>query len=204
MILLPPLLLLLLEIRHPVPAHDATPWQSIVESNGWWLQLHILQLFLFCALGVSVTSLIATSVTVASALPLLASISIFLAFYCTLDAITGIASGLIVDYASSLSTPIQLFSNKLIVIFLANPVIGGGTFSATGILGGGGWMASMFLLARLAQKEYQINPVVVVLLIVSGISFGLSHLPPTGPIGMLCYFIACLAILIRQEKISIS
>lgn len=201
-IVLPPLLLLILEIRHPVPAGADTPWQTIVASNGWWLQLHIIQLFLFCALGISVICLIATSISVATALPLLCSIGVFLAFYSVLDAITGIASGLVVNYASVLSDPIQLFGNQLIVVFLAHPVIGGGTLSATGLLGGGGWLVSMLLLARLARKEYQIHPLVIGLLIASGLFFGLSHLPPTGPLGMLCYLIASLAILHRQQKTS--
>jgi hypothetical protein len=201
-ILLPPVLLFLLECRHPVPAIGETPWQTIQGSDGWWLQLHILQLFLFCGLGLSVLGLIATAVPAASVLPLLCSISVFLTFYSVLDAITGIASGLVVEYASVLSAPIQLFGNRIVIAFLGDPFVGGGSFSVTGILGGGGWLVSMILLAHIAKRDYQINRWVVALLVVSGVSFGLSHLPPTGPIGMLCYLIACIAILVRQSRIS--
>lgn len=199
-ILLPPLLLFLLECRHPVPVSGETPWQTIHGSEGWWLQLHLMQLFLFCGLGISVFCLIATSIPVGSVLPLLCSISIFLAFYCVLDAITGIASGLVVENASVLSLPIQLFGNTMIVAFLADPFIGGGSFSVTGVLAGGGWLVSMLLLAQIARKHYQADAWVVGLLVVSGVAFGLSHLPPTGPIGMLCYFVACIAILVRQDR----
>jgi hypothetical protein len=123
-----------------------------------------------------------------------------LAFYSALDAITGIASGLVVDNASVLSMPLQIFGNTLIINFLADPLVGGGSFSVTGILAGGGWLVSMLLLAYFAKKHYQVDVWVVVLLVVSGVSFGLSHLPPTGPIGMLCYLIASIAILVRQGR----
>lgn len=199
-ILGPPLLLMFLECLHPVPKAGQTPWQTISASNGWWLQLHILQLFLFCLLALSVLFLVASPISVTSALPLLCSLAVFLAFYSVLDAITGIASGLIVDTTTNLSKSIQIFGNKLIVIFLTHPVVGGGTFSAAAVLGGGAWLVSMCLLARLMMKEFQINVFVVGLLIASGVFFGLSHLPPTGPIGMLCYCIACILILNRQHQ----
>lgn len=200
LILLPPTLLFLLECRHPVPLAGETPWQTILASDGWWLHLHILQLFLLCGLAISVLCLVATSIPVSTVLPLLCSISVFLAFYSALDAITGIASGLVVDNASVLSMPLQIFGNTLIINFLADPLIGGGSFSVTAILAGGGWLVSMLLLAYFAKKYYQVNAWVVVLLVVSGVSFGLSHLPPTGPIGMFCYLIACIAILVRQGR----
>ena len=199
-ILVPPLLLFVLEWRHPVPEFSETPWQTIADSDGWWLQLHLMQLFLFWALGLSVICLVTPSMRMASALPLLFSISLFLAFYSVLDAITGIASGLVVAYTAVLSTPIQLAGNSIIDIFLANPVIGGGTFSVTGILGGGGWLAAMLFLARLITTQYRVHPVVAILFGASGILFGLSHLPPIGPLGMLCYLIACGMTIASQEK----
>lgn len=177
-----------------------SPWQTINGSEGWWLQLHVLQLFLFCGLGVSVLCLIATAIPVASVLPLLCSLCIFLTFYSVLDAITGIASGLVVEHASVLSAPIQVFGNTLIITFLADPLVGGGSMSITGILAGGGWLVSMLLLAQIARKHFYADFWVVGLLVVSGVTFGLSHLPPTGPIGMFCYFVACIAILAHQGR----
>lgn len=200
LILLPPILLFLLECRHPVPLAGETPWQTILASDGWWLRLHILQLFLLCGLAISVFCLVAPSTPVSTALPLLCSVSVFLAFYSVLDAIAGIASGLVVENASVLSMPIQIFGNALIITFLADPLMGGGSFSVVGLLAGGGWLVSMLLLAHIAKKSYQVDGWVIALLVVSGVSFGLSHLPPTGPIGMLCYLIACIAILARQGR----
>lgn len=199
-VLLPPLLLFLLEWSHPVPAINEIPWQTIQASEGWWLKLHVLQLFLLCGLGLSVICLISTTMPLHSALPLLCSISLFLSFYSTLDAVTGIASGIVVDNAVELSRSIQIFGNQIIVAFLNDPFVGGGSFSVTALLGGGGWLLSMIMLAFIAKKEYQIGSWVVVLLILSGFSFGISHLPPMGPIGMICYLFASLAILSRQGR----
>jgi len=177
-----------------------TPWQVIHASDGWWLQLHMLQLFLFCGLGLSVICLIATSIPISSALPLLVSIVFFISFYSALDAITGVAAGIVVEHTSELSNSIQIFGNSILIAFLNDPVVGGGSISIVALLGGGGWLVSMILLASIARREYQINAWVVVLLVMSGLTFGLSHLPPTGPIGMLCYLIACIAILVRQGR----
>jgi hypothetical protein len=199
-VVLPPLLLFLLEWRHPVPAMGETPWQVIHASDGWWLQLHVLQLFLICGLGLSVICLIATAIPVSSALPLLCSIVFFISFYSALDAIAGVASGIVVERTSELSNSIQIFGNSIIISFLNDSVVGGGSISIVALLGGGGWLVSMILLASIARREYQINAWVVVLLVVSGLTFGLSHLPPAGPIGMLCYLIACIAILVRQGR----
>jgi hypothetical protein len=200
-VLLPPFLLFFLEWFHPVPAIGDSPWQTIQASEGWWLQLHVLQLFLLCGLGLSVICLISTAMPVTSALPLLCSISFFLSFYATLDAVAGIASGIVVDSVADLSKTIQVFGNQIIIAFLKDPFVGGGSFSVTALLGGGGWLLSMIMLAAIAKREYQISNWVVGLLVVSGLSFGISHLPPTGPIGMFSYFFAAFAILVRQGRL---
>jgi hypothetical protein len=199
-VLIPPLLLFLLELSHPIPLLNETPWETIQSSEGWWLNLHVLQLFLLCGLGFSVICLTASTVQPSLSLPLYASISIFLSFYSTLDAVTGIASGIVVANSAELSKSIQVFGNQIIFAFLNDPVVGGGTFSITALLGGGSWLASMILLSAIAKKSYQVGNWVVVMLIVSGISFGLSHLPPTGPLGMFCYVVASIIILFRQNK----
>jgi hypothetical protein len=116
-------------------------------------------------------------------------IGLFIVFYCALDSIMGIAGGLLIRSARELSSSIQIFAEKQFNLLLFDPFVGGSTFSVIGILGGGGWAIGV-IAAAIALGKAGVPRLSVVLLIASGILFGLAHVPPTGPLGMACFFIA--------------
>ena len=183
-----PLALGLLEIWHPVGLPNKTPYESVLPKVDWWLTLHLLQLPLFGLLGLSVLLLVNNLRGWEVNLSRI-GIALFVVFYCALDSIMGIAGGLLIRSARELSSSIQIFAEKQFNLLLFDPFVGGSTFSVIGILGGGGWAIGV-IAAAIALGKAGAPRLSVVLLIASGILFGLAHVPPTGPLGMACFFIA--------------
>ncbi len=183
-----PLVLGILEIFHPIGLANRTPFESIAPKVNWWITLHLLQLPLFGLLGLAVILL----VNHLKGLPATISrmgIAFFLIFYTALDSIMGIAGGVLIRGAKDLSSNVQIFAAKQFNILLFDPIIGGSTFSLISILGGGGWLIGV-IGAAIALKRSGAPYFSIVLLITSGFLFGLAHVPPTGPLGMACFFIA--------------
>jgi hypothetical protein len=183
-----PLALGLLEIWHPVGLPGKTPYESVLPKVDWWLTLHLLQLPLFGLLGLSVILLVNNLRGWAATLSRI-GMAFFIVFYSALDSIMGIAGGLLIRSARDLSSSIQIFAAKQFNLLLFDPLVGGSTFSLVGILGGGGWAIGV-IGAAIALGKAGAPRLSVVLLIASGILFGLAHVPPTGPLGMACFFIA--------------
>jgi hypothetical protein len=120
-------------------------------------------------------------------------IAFFLIFYTALDSITGIAGGTIVRNSRDLSSSVQTFAAKQFHYLLFDPIVGGSTFSAIGVLGSGGWIVGV-IAAAIALKRAGAAFFSVVLLVAGAVLFGIAHVPPTGPLGMACFFIAVLTI----------
>ncbi|MCC5634699.1 hypothetical protein LC593_02320 [Nostoc sp. CHAB 5844] len=187
-----PLILGLLEIWHPVGLPGKTPYESVLPVVDWWLVLHLLQLPLFGLLGLAVIFLVNNLhgwIVVISRIGIIC----FIIFYNALDSIMGIAGGLLIRSTRELSSNIQIFASKQFNVFLFDPIFGGGTLSVIGVLGGGGWTIGV-IAAAIALKRAGAPMLSVILLIFSGILFGLSHVPPTGSLGMACFFIAVTVI----------
>jgi hypothetical protein len=183
-----PLILGILEIWHPVGLPGKTPYESVLPKVDWWLTLHLLQLPLFGMLGLSVLLLVNNLQGWAVTLSRI-GIAFFIVFYNALDSIMGIAGGLLIRSARYLSPNIQIFASKQFNLLLLDPIVGGSTFSVLGILGGGGWAVGV-IAAAIALKRAGAPRLSVILLIASGILFGIAHVPPTGPLAMACFFIA--------------
>lgn len=187
-----PLTLGLLEIWHPVGLPGKTPYESILPKADWWFILHLLQLPLFGLLGLAVILLVKNLQGWAATISRI-GIAFFIVFYTALDSIMGIAGGVLIRSARDLSPNIQIFASKQFNVLLLDPIVGGSTFSLVGILGGGGWAIGV-IAAAIALGRAGASRLSLVLLIASGILFGIAHVPPTGPLGMACFFIAVATI----------
>ena len=183
-----PLTLGLLEIWHPVGLPGKTPYESVLLKADWWFTLHLLQLPLFGLLGLAVILLTKNLQGWAASISRI-GMAFFIVFYTALDSIMGIAGGLLIRSARDLSPNIQIFASKQFNLLLLDPIVGGSTFSLIGILGGGGWTVGV-IAAAIALGRTGAPRLSIILLIASGILFGIAHVPPTGPLGMACFFIA--------------
>ena len=185
-----PLTLGILELWHPVGLPNKTAFESILPQVDWWIVLHILQLPLFGLLALAVVLLVNNLQGWAARISRI-GMAFFIVFYPTLDSITGIAGGLLIRSAKELPPNVQTFVARQVNIFLADPIVGGATFSLVGVLGALGWVVGVSA-AAIALRRVGVPRLPVVLLILSGVFFGLSHTPPTGPLGMGCFFLAAI------------
>lgn len=115
----------------------------------------------------------------------------FVVFYIALDSITGIASGLLIRNARGFSPEVKAFVSQQIDLLFFNPITGGNTFSIIGVLGAFGWTIGT-IAAAIALSKAGAERIAVALLILAAILFGLSHAPPTGPIGLFSFFSAVI------------
>ncbi|GBF82730.1 hypothetical protein [Aphanothece sacrum] len=187
-----PLTLGILEMWHPVGLPNKTPFESVLPKVDWWITLHLLQLPLFGLLGLAVILLVHNLHGWAATLSRI-GIAFFIVFYVALDSIMGIAGGLLIRSARDLSPNIQIFAANQFNLLLFEPIIGGSTFSLLGILGGGGWAIGV-IAAAIALRRSGVPLLSFVFLLASAILFGLAHVPPTGPLGLACFFIAVVRI----------
>ena len=185
-----PLTLGILEIWHPVGSSDLSAFESIAEQVDWWIGLHLLQLPLF-GLVALVILMLTCNIQSRSAVISRVGIALFIIFYTALDSIMGIAGGFLIRDAQNFSPAVQEFVAHQINFLLTNPIIGGATYSLIGVLGAGGWFIGTSF-AAISLLENGLPRLSFIFLILSGVLFGISHVPPTGPLGMFCLFIALI------------
>jgi hypothetical protein len=193
-----PLILGILEIWHPVGLPGKTAFESISPQVNWWLLLHVLQLPLFGLIALSIVLLVKDLSGWAATVSRI-GMACFIVFYPALDAITGIAGGLLIRSAQSLPPEGQDFVAQQLNLFLADPIVGGATFSVIGVLGALGWVVGV-VAAALALAQAKVSFIAVGLLVLSALFFGLSHTPPTGPIGMACFLFAVIKLLFLENR----
>lgn len=191
-IIFSPLTLGILEIWHPSGNPNKSAFDAIAPLVDWWLVLHLLQVPLFGLVGVGVLLMVGNLRGWAATISRI-GILFFLLFYTTLDAITGIASGVLIRSAKNLPPEVKFFVSKQVNLFFFDPIIGGGTLSLIGILGAGGWFVGL-TAAAIALSQVGVDRLSVIFLILAAILFGLSHTPPTGPLGLFFFFFAATRI----------
>ena len=179
-----PLTLGLLEIWHPVPISGAR-YETIVRYNDWWLILHMLQLPLFGLMALAVVVLIAgirgQTTTIARA-----GMWFFAVFYTAFDAITGVASGILVRGAQGLVPEQQALVARQVEAFFP---AGASNLAITSIaaLGVLGWVVGVIAAAVALARAGAPRPAAI--LVGLAVIFAM-HAPPTGPFGLACFFIA--------------
>ena len=187
-IVLSPLILGILEIWHPVGLPNKSAFESILPQVDWWLTLHLLQVPLFGLVALAVFLMVNNLRGWAARISRI-GMAFFVVFYTALDAITGIAGGTLISSARNLPPNVQFFVSKQVNLLFFDPLIGGSTLSRVGILGAGGWFVGV-TAAAIALAQVGVDRLSVLLLILAAILFALSHTPPTGPLGLLFFFLA--------------
>ncbi len=191
-IIFSPLTLGILEIWHPVGEPNKSAFESILPQVDWWLTLHLFQVPLFGLMALAVFLMVNTLQGWAARISRI-GIAFFVVFYTALDAITGIAGGVLIRSARNLPHDVQALVAKQVNILFFDPIIGGSTLSLVGILGAGGWFVGV-TAAAIALAVINVDRLSVILLMLSAILFGLSHTPPTGPLGLIFFFLAVVRI----------
>jgi hypothetical protein len=187
-----PLLLASLELRHPTGDGKTTPFESILPQVDWWLLLHLLQVPLFGLMGLAVILLVSKLKGLAVSVSRI-GIGFFLVFYTALDAITGIAGGMLIRGARSQPPALQEYVSSQVNQLFFDPLVGGTTLSLVAVLGAGGWMIGV-IAAAVALDRAGVDRFTTVLLGISGVLFAMSHTPPTGPLGLFLFFLAAIRI----------
>jgi hypothetical protein len=181
-----PAILGFLEIFHP----RAYPpyFENLLPQADWWFVLHLLQLPLFGLLGLAVLVL-TRDLQGRPALVSRIGIAFYLVFYTALDAITGIATGVVLRAASGFTPDQRLAAAEVVRRYFEDPLVGGNTLSLTVALGGLGWCVGI-VGAAIALWRASAPRVASVLL---GLSFIFAVHPfPTGTLGMAFFFAGAL------------
>jgi hypothetical protein len=178
-----PLVLGGVTIFHPID-FGAEPYSIVAGNPTWWTILHLLQLPLFALLALAVLLL---TWNMPGRTPVISRIALgfFVIFYTALDAVTGIASGIIVRNARHLPAEEQVIIEPLV----SDLFLGGGPYTFIPLFAILGWAIAAGAAAHALSKAGAAR-LPVVLLYVAAISFGITHEPPFGPIGLAAFVVA--------------
>lgn len=134
LLLLPPLLIAVLEIFHPMPDETA---QAVMDVATWFAVFHVIQLVLIGLVALSVV-LLADSYGYASAWTTRLGIGIFLVFFSAYDTLAGIGTGLAMRSARDLTTA---EAEGVFSVVEDWPALGAPF--ALSIVGTGGWLVAV-------------------------------------------------------------
>ena len=169
-----PVLYVVLGLLHPT----ANP--EVGDDTALWIWLHLAQFVLIGGLAYVLRSLVDGLDNRAAALAR-ALIIPFVIVYTTLDAILGLAWGIVAQKANQLATADQPAAQQLVHDLLEPSPAGYVLYFGAGLL----WLcvviAMVFALAPSAPKG------ALRLIAFGGVLFGVGHAPPTGPLGMAMF-----------------
>jgi len=180
----PPALFSIVNYRHPILT--APIYCSVSPHLSWWSTLHLLNLGLFALLGLAVYLLLGGVHNAAANLSRVA-LAVFAPLYCAFDALAGLGTGLLAHLASQLARrdrgrghlPRRRMAR-------AHLFTGAGGMSATPAR----WLTT--LASGLVMLVIAKPGVVTALLTLAALLFGAAHVPPTGPLGALCFLAAAV------------
>lgn len=157
-----PLFVGAINLEHPIVSSGGV-YQTVAPHVTWWLILHVLNLVGFALAGLAAYLLLREERGLVATIGRIA-LAVFIPLYLGFDALIGLGTGTLVQYASQLP-PDQLPEAKLAIeaLWTSNR----GTLLAT--LGSSAWGIGMFSTA-IALTERSRRPVVIVLSI---LAFGL-------------------------------
>ena len=183
-----PLLYLVLGLLHPM----ANP--EVGDETRLFIGLHIVQLFLIGGLAYTLWLLVdgldsrAARVARALILP-------FVILYSALDAVLGIAWGIVAEKANELPVADRAAAGRLIDALLEPDPLGYILYFGAGVL----WLAlALAVVTALAKRAPR---PALMLMALGAIVFALGHARPVGPIGMALFLagIAWLELRPRAE-----
>ena len=119
---------------------------------------------------------------------------VFIVFYIALDAVSGVATGIQLQYASGLDP-----QQQTIVVQALDAQFDDNIALAIGAVGTIGWLVGV-LAAATALHRAGAPRLSAVLLVPAALIFSLNHEPPLGPIAFGCFFLAAARLELVQWR----
>ena len=178
---------LLLVFHGPGPVDGV--YETLHDETTRWLVVHIGTLACIGLLGAALYLLVRDLPGTAARVSILA-IGPFVLFYAAGEAIQGVATGVLVDYANGLPA-----SERPAVAEAAQALYDSAAATWIANLGAIAWIAAV-IAAVVAYRRAGAPTAALLLLLLSGIT--IIHATPVGTIGLLC-FAAAVGVLARSQ-----
>lgn len=186
-----PLVLGILELGHPL-LDRTNPIKMLAPISTWWIVLHLLLIPLFALMGYAIFILIRDINSPAATLCRYATV-IYIAFAIGYDTLVGLASGVLVSNASTLTNAQQSILLEAMHQFYISPAI---TLSGYILV-----ISGIVSICAAAWALYHAGvPLLPVIVLLGTVLTAYSHALPFGPLGSACFFVAALWIELVWRK----
>lgn len=179
-----PLFVGILNIFHPVHFEPTGVYEDIHGVVGWWIVLHVLNLFGFALLGLATYLLLKEQQGRAAAIAKIA-IAIFVPTYAGFDSVIGIGTGILVQYANGVPVSQLAILDPTINAYWTSNVA-----TLLAILGSMSWGFAMSLGAVSISETRK--PAILILGLISGAVTGWGY--SSSMFGTLPWWIAVIMI----------
>lgn len=159
-----------------------------------WLAVHLLFLPLLGLLAISLYFLLASYQGLTAAIGRV-GIAMFAVFYIAMEAINGIAVGVLVREGQALTAEQQAGVAAVVEAVFYDPIVGGGTVSLLAVLGVLGYLIAVSAIAVVLRRAGA--PLVPIALLVGSFIAILTHAGPTGVVGMAMFFVGVVWLELR-------
>jgi hypothetical protein len=177
-----PVALAVVELWHPLFHTGAE--EHLLPVADRWLAVHLLQLPLFAMLALAVYLLVDGIEGTAATVARIGSV-VFAAFYSALDAVAGIATGVLARHAAGLEGSARTAVASAIDALFTDTWVGGGSSVLT-VVASFAWLVAA-LAAAVALRARGVHRVGVVLVGLSALLFPLGHTPPNAQLALGCF-----------------
>jgi hypothetical protein len=179
-----PLLWACLVLFHPMPG-EGSPYEGISDVVDRWLVVHVGQLLLTPLLVLAVWRLL-SGLTSPAATVSRCALVVWAVFFSAYDSIQGIATGLLIRYASGLDGDGRQSVDRALDYLVGDSLLAG-DISFLGLVAGGAWLTTA-LAAAVALHKARAGKAVVVAMCLSTVfaahmapaAFGLAALATAG------------------------
>src|SRR6266496_2472620 len=189
-----PLFVGILNIFHPVHFEPTGIYEDIHNVVGWWIILHILNLFGFALLGLAAYLLIKEQQGKAATIAkiAIAILDPMINAFWTNNVAAMLATLGSVSWGFGMSLSAVSFTETrkpaiLILGLIAGAIKGWGYSSS--MLGTLPWWIAVIIIGAICFLTARPG-LPAAMLILSGVLFGTTHVVPYGPLGMACFVIA--------------
>ena len=178
-----PLVLGVLELGHPL-LDRTNPIKMLAPISTWWIVLHLLLIPLFALMGYAIFILIRDINSPAATVCRYATI-IYISFAIGYDTMVGLASGVLVSNASTLTKAQQSILLEAMHQFYISPAI---TISGYILV-----ISGIVSICAAAWALYHAGvPLLPIIVLLGTVLTAYSHALPFGPLGSACFFVAAL------------
>ncbi len=186
-----PLVLGVLELGHPL-LDRTNPIKMLAPISTWWIVLHLLLIPLFALMGYAIFILIRDINSPSATLCRYATV-IYISFAIGYDTLVGLASGVFVSNASTLTISQQSILLEAMHQFYISPAI---TISGYILV-----ISGIVSICAAAWALYHAGvPLLPVIVLLGTVLTAYSHALPFGPLGSACFFISALWIELVWRK----